>query len=141
MEARVPLVSINIACYHQLTVARRCVEAMLAQTLGDFELTLLDDGASDDYRDMVGSFGDVRVRYQRNPERLGAMRNMFQAITAGRGRYTLAFHEDDLLGAHYLATAVDILERDASCGFVGGRLREFTDDPSADVLAQAVPNP
>ena len=59
---------------------------------------------------MVASIGDARLRYQRNPVRLGAMRNMFQAITAGRGKYTLAFHEDDLLGARYLATAVGILE-------------------------------
>jgi alpha-1,3-rhamnosyltransferase len=134
MEPRVPLVSINIACYHQVAAARRCIGTMLAQTLGDFEITLLDDGASDEYRDMVESLGDVRVRYQRNPVRLGAMRNMFQSITAGRGKFTLAFHEDDLLGSHYLATAVAILEGDPSCGFVGGELREFDEPPPATVL-------
>lgn len=134
MEPRVPLVSINIPCYHQVAAARRCLEAMLAQTLGDFEITLLDDGASGEYRSMVESLGDARVRYRRNPARLGAMRNMFQSITAGRGKYTLAFHEDDLLGSHYLATAVAILESDPSCGFVGGELREFEEPPPADVL-------
>lgn len=137
----VPLVSINIPCYHQLAQARRCVASVLAQTLTDLEITLLDDGASDEYRDYVSALGDGRVRYQRNPERLGAMRNMFQAITAGRGTYTIAFHEDDLLGSHYLATAVDILERDPSCGFVGGQLREFTDEPSADALGRPAANP
>ena len=106
-----PLVAINIPCYHQLEHARRTVASMLAQTLGDFEITLLDDGASDEYRDYVASLGDARVRYQRNPERLGAMRNMFNAITAGRGTYTIAFHEDDLLGSHYLAAAVRFLDR------------------------------
>ncbi|HMB80151.1 MAG TPA: glycosyltransferase, partial [Vicinamibacterales bacterium] len=137
----VPRVSINIPCYHQLAQARRCVASVLAQTLTDLEITLLDDGAADEYRDYVSALGDGRVRYQRNPERLGAMRNMFQAITAGRGTYTIAFHEDDLLGSHYLATAVDILERDPSCGFVGGQLREFTDEPSADALGRPAANP
>src|SRR4051794_1661576 len=118
MEARAPLVSINIPCYHQLPSARRCIEAMQAQTLGDFELNLLDDGASDEYRAMVDALGDRRVRYTRNRARLGALRNMFQTITAGDGKYTLAFHEDDLVGPHYLATAVAILEGDRSCGFV-----------------------
>jgi len=104
-----PLVSINIPCYHQLEHARRCLDSLLAQTFGDFAITLLDDGASDEYREYVTSLGDARVRYQRNPERLGAMRNMFQAITAGRGTYSMAFHEDDLLGSHYHATAVRFL--------------------------------
>lgn len=136
MEPRAPLISINIPCYHQLAHARRCVASVLDQTLIDLEINLLDDGASDEYRRYVESLGDERVHYQRNPQRLGAMRNMFQAITAGRGVYTIAFHEDDLLGSHYLATAVDILERDPSCGFIGGRLREFVDEPSREALEQ-----
>ena len=134
MEPRAPLVSINIPCYRQLPLARRCVDALLGQTLADVEITLYDDGDSDQYRAMVESIGDSRLRYHRNPVRLGAMQNMFQSITAGRGKYTIAFHEDDLLGSHYLETAVGILEGDPSCGFVGGEMREFTEPPSADVL-------
>jgi glycosyltransferase involved in cell wall biosynthesis len=130
-----PLISVNIPCYHQLEQARRCVESVLAQTLGDFEITLLDDGASDEYREYVASLRDARVIYHRNPERLGAMRNMFHAITAGRGTYSMAFHEDDLLGSRYLATAVRFLEDHPGCGFVGAQLRQFEVEPSADVLA------
>jgi hypothetical protein len=126
-----PLVSVNIPCYRQLEHARRSVDSILAQTFGDFEITLLDDGASDEYRDYAASLGDARVRYQRNPERLGAMRNMFQAINAGHGKYSMAFHEDDLLGSHYLATAVRFLEDHPGCGFIGGELREFTAEPPA----------
>lgn len=129
-----PLVSINIPCYRQLDAARRCIAAMRAQTFTDFEITLLDDGASDEYRAMVEALGDPRVVYRRNPVRLGAMRNMFQAITAGRGAYTLAFHEDDLPGAEYLAIAVAILDADPSCAFVAGELREFDEPPSAEAL-------
>lgn len=140
MEPRVPLVSINIPCYHQVTAARRCLEAMLAQSFHDFEITLFDDGSSDDYAGMVESLADARVRYQRNPVRLGALRNMFQSIAAGRGKYTLAFHEDDLVGVHYLATAVGILESDSACGFVSGELREFVQPPPADVL-ELLPSP
>src|SRR5262245_52011358 len=138
---RPPRVSVNIPCYHQLAHARRCVESIRAQTLEDIEITLLDDGASDEYREWVAALDDPRVRYQRNPTRLGAMRNMFAAITAGRGAYTLAFHEDDLLGSHYLEIAAGILDRDPSCGFVGCDMREFDREPSAEALAWAPPAP
>jgi glycosyltransferase involved in cell wall biosynthesis len=130
-----PLLSINIPCYHQLEHLRRCLDSLFAQTFGDFEIMLLDDGRSDEYRDYVAAIGDARVRYQRNPERLGAMRNMFQAIDAGRGKYSLAFHEDDLLGSHYLATAVRFLEDHPGYGFIGAELREFDAEPAADRLA------
>jgi glycosyltransferase involved in cell wall biosynthesis len=126
-----PTVSINVPCYHQLGHARAAVDSMLAQTLPDFEVTLLDDGGSDEYRAYVESLRDSRVRYCRNPERLGAMGNMFAAIEAGRGRYTLAFHEDDLLHRDYLGAAVEILDSHPSCAFVACELREFKDEPPA----------
>jgi glycosyltransferase involved in cell wall biosynthesis len=132
-----PLVSINIPCYRQLPLARRAIESIRSQSFDDFEVTLLDDGASDEYRDYAASLGDPRVRYTRNPERLGAMHNMFAAIRAGRGRYTLAFHEDDLLGTNYLRAAIAILEAHPGCGFVACELHEFAAEPSAAELAHA----
>lgn len=136
---RTPLVSINIPCFRQLDYARRCVASMLAQTLQDFEVTLVDDGASDEYRTYVASLGDARVRYVRNPERLGAMANMFQAIGMGSGAYVLAFHEDDLLGRHYLRAAVGVLEQHSDCGFVAAELREFRQESNADLACEADP--
>lgn len=130
-DRRVPAVSVTIPCYGQLPLARLAVASVLAQDYGDFELTLRDDGASDEYREFAASLGDDRVRYVRNPARLGAMRNMFEAIGAGRGRYSLAFHEDDLLGPRYLSTAVRRLEAEPGCGFVACRLSEFDGEPPA----------
>ena len=136
-----PLLSVNIPCYHQLDHARQCIDSLLAQTFDDFEITLLDDGGSDEYRDYAASLGDPRVRYQRNPERLGAMRNMFHGITTGRGTYSMAFHEDDLLGTRYLATAVRFLEDHPGCGFIGGEMREFDAGLPAGALALPADRP
>ena len=138
---RPPLVSITIPCYRRLDQAQRCVESILAQSFSDFDLTLADDGDGEDYRQYVESLGDPRVRYRRNPVRLGAMRNMFQAIGAGTGTYTLAFHEDDLLGRHYLSAAVGILESHPVCGFVAAELREFQSEPSPEELAKHADDP
>src|SRR6185436_12463222 len=50
----------------------------------------------------------------------------------GRGRYTLAFHEDDLLHRDYLSAAVEILDSHPACAFVACELREFKDEPPAE---------
>ena len=141
MIRAVPLVSINVPCYKQLPLARRAVESLLAQSFEDIEVILHDDGASDEYRDYVESLADSRVRYERNHERLGAMRNMFAAMEAGRGKYTMAFHEDDLLSVGYIAAAVGVLEDHPTCGFAACDLREFEDEPSAEQLNQVSPQP
>jgi glycosyltransferase involved in cell wall biosynthesis len=136
-----PIVSINVPCYRQLSHARAAVDSMLAQSFQPFEVTLFDDGASDEYRDYVESLGDPRVRYCRNAERLGAMGNMFAAIAAGRGPYTLAFHEDDLLSRDYLTAAVEILDSHPTCAFVACELREFEHEPPAQERHRSITRP
>ena len=141
MGAPSPLLTITVPCYRQIDRARRCVQSLLAQSFQDFELTLVDDGASDEYRDYVAALGDPRVQYHRNAVRLGAMKNIFGAIARGSSRYSLAFHEDDLLGREYLEAAIGILEHQPHCGFVAAELREFSDEPSVEALSRRVVSP
>jgi hypothetical protein len=136
-EGDPPLVEINVPCFLQLELARRSIDSILSQSFQDFELTLLDDGRSEDYRHYAESLTDRRVRYHRNSERLGAMGNMFRGIYFGASKYTLAFHEDDVLGKHYLETAVDVLENRPECGFVAAQLRFFETEPGDSELAEA----
>ena len=131
------MISVNLPCYRQLHYAARSIASIRAQTYADLQINLLDDGASDEYAGYVESLNDPRVHYHRNAQRLGAMGNMFAAITAGSGEYTMAFHEDDLLSTTYLATAAAILSQHPSCGFVACQLREFKEEPSAADLAKA----
>jgi glycosyltransferase involved in cell wall biosynthesis len=133
-----PIVSVNMPCYRQLPLARLAVASVLAQEFGDFELNLIDDGASDEYRQYVESLGDGRVRYERNPARRGAMSNMFHAMTAGRGRYTVAFHEDDLMAPGYLRAAADWMDAHPRCAFVAARLQPLIADAGMPRASSAV---
>jgi hypothetical protein len=56
------------------------------------------------------------------------MKNMFYAISFGEGKYSIAFHEDDLLSPDYLRAAVEILESRPDSAFVAAEVREFSDD-------------
>jgi glycosyltransferase involved in cell wall biosynthesis len=127
-DGSAPLVSVNVPCYRQLPHLRASLATILAQTMTEFEVNLFDDGCSDEYREYAQAIADPRLRYRANSARLGAMRNMFQAIFAGTGAYTLAFHEDDLLEPKYLDLATRILETHPDCGFVAAEVREFRQD-------------
>jgi len=124
-----PALSISIPAYRQMSLARSCIESILAQTWTDFALTVYDDGASDDYAQYLRSLGDPRVGYVRNPIRLGALGNMFACLRQGTGRYTMAFHEDDLMSPQYLASAIDLLESRPDLGFVCAEVHDIADLP------------
>ena len=53
MTVSEPLVSINVPCYRQLHLTRLALESIRAQSFSNLEITLLDDGASDEYRAYV----------------------------------------------------------------------------------------
>ena len=60
------------------------------------------------------------VRYQRNPERLGAMRNMFPAITAGRGTlHDWPFMRTTCSDRTTSPPPCDSSRSHPACGFVG----------------------
>lgn len=126
-----PLVSVNIPCYRQLDYFRVSLDSVRSQAFTNLEVNVLDDGDDEDYRRYIESLGDKRIRYRKNPARLGAMGNMFEAIHAGEGKYTLAFHEDDFLRPEYLKVCVDILESREECGFVAAEVREFKGEAPA----------
>jgi glycosyltransferase involved in cell wall biosynthesis len=132
-----PLVSINIPSYEQLSLARRALDSVRSQSHRALEITIFDDGASEEYRQYVDSLADPRVHYHRNAQRLGAMRNMFGAIAGGSGEFTMAFHEDDLLSTTYVEAAIALLQRDSTCAFVACQLREFSEEPASGDLARA----
>lgn len=63
-----PAVSVIIPTYNRAAFLSEAMASVLQQTMGDFELLVVDDGSTDGTRDVVMSFNDPRVRYlfQRN---------------------------------------------------------------------------
>jgi Glycosyl transferase family 2 len=64
-----PSVSIITTAYNHQRFIGACVESVLAQTYGDWEQIVLDDGSTDSTGDEVRRFSDARVRYVRQEHR------------------------------------------------------------------------
>ena len=55
-------VSIIMPAYNASDFIREAVDSILAQTFGDFELIILNDGSTDDTQAIVESYDDERIR-------------------------------------------------------------------------------
>ena len=89
-----PLVSVVMTTRDRAHLLPRAISSVMAQTLSDWELLVVDDGSVDRTPEAVGAFRDARIRYIGNDVSLGlpAARNV--GLAAARGRW-IGFLDDD----------------------------------------------
>jgi len=114
-----PKVSFIVPCYKLAHFLADCVNSILAQTFGDFEVLILDDCSLDNTPEVAAEFKDPRVIYIRNETNLGHIRNYNKGIELSRGRYIWLISADDCLRSKYcLQKYVDLLEKNPQVGYV-----------------------
>jgi glycosyltransferase involved in cell wall biosynthesis len=98
--------------YNGEKYVRAAIESILSQTSGDFELIISDNASTDNTRDICEDLAgeDNRIRYQRNPENLGAARNYNLTFRAARAPYFRWANADDLSGPRLHELCLQALE-------------------------------
>ena len=76
-----------------------CIESVLNQTVGDFELVIVDDHSTDGSFEVAQGYAgrDSRIRVYRNPRNLGDYPNRNEAIRRARFEYLKFVDADDTL--------------------------------------------
>jgi glycosyltransferase involved in cell wall biosynthesis len=111
-----PLVSVIIPSYNRSHLIGETIESVLSQTFNDFELIVVDDGSTDNTREVVDRYGrSVKYIYQRNQGR-SAARN--QGIKAAGGELIAFIDSDDLWLPDKLYYQVEMLANDVESGLV-----------------------
>lgn len=104
-------VDIMLPFFGDPDLLRRSVHSVLAQHRTDWRLTVVDDGYPDDsIGPWFAGLGDERVRYLRNPERLGAQPNNRLCLSYVEREYFVMMGADDLMLPHYLDTVLALHE-------------------------------
>lgn len=88
--------SIIIPTYNRADFLPKAIESVLAQTYTDWELIIVDDGSTDNTRDVVSKYTDTRIRYiyQDNAERCAARNN---GINNANGEYVCFLDSDNVM--------------------------------------------
>jgi glycosyltransferase involved in cell wall biosynthesis len=90
-----PKVSVVIPTYNRAGTVSRAIESVLAQTVTDLEVIVVDDGSSDDTGDVLGqTFGD-RIRYYPQANQ-GASVARNKGVEEARGEWIAFLDSDDL---------------------------------------------
>ena len=110
-------VSVIIPTYDRAAYLVEAIQSVLDQTFQDFELIAVDDGSTDNTREVVERFNDKRIRYlwQEN-HGVSAARNT--GIKASSGEYIAFLDSDDIWLPENLELKVRLLDSRPDIGLV-----------------------
>jgi glycosyltransferase involved in cell wall biosynthesis len=100
-----PLFSIGLATYNRKDALKRCLESILAQTYGDFEVIVGNDYPMEPLSPEVLEINDSRIRIVNHPQNLGEFGNLKSLLQAATGKYFTWQFDDDLYARNFLDAA------------------------------------
>ncbi|NYZ15967.1 glycosyltransferase family 2 protein [Azospirillum sp. RWY-5-1] len=150
MSERTPRVSLGLPVYNGERFLAACIESLLSQSFGDFELIVSDNASQDGTPDIAASYAarDGRVRLVRQEVNRGAAWNFNNACRLATGDHFKWVAHDDLCAPAFLERAVAVLDRDPSVVLChaawarideAGAIQEF-EEPGADYDPPAAPD-
>jgi len=105
------LVTIYVTNFNYANYIEQSIESVLAQTYKNFELIIIDDGSTDNSREIINRYiekTNVRVIFQEN-KGLIASNNI--AVRAAQGKYVMRLDADDYLDENALLVLVNAIEK------------------------------
>ena len=114
-----PIVSVVLPVYNGKSYLRESIESVLAQTLVDLELIVVDDGSTDESGEVAACFEDERLVLLRHEENLGLVAALNTGIEAARGRYVAIQNADDVSLPDRLELQAALLDADPGLVVVG----------------------
>lgn len=104
-----PFFSVVITTYNRARIVRRCLDSCLAQTDGDFELVVVDDGSSDGTVEALRSDPDPRLRVVAHERNRGINPSRFTGVANARGEWVVVVDSDDELLPGALARLREVI--------------------------------
>ena len=112
--------SIIIPTYNRAHLISKGIDSILAQTFENWELIIVDDGSTDNTKELIASYQekDARIRYiyQENSERSAARNN---GIDKAKGNYICFLDSDDYYLPNHLFNLNNCISDQVTIYYVG----------------------
>lgn len=112
------LVSIVIPAFNPGNLILETINSVLNQTYQNFEIIIVDDGSTDNTKEIIKSYNDKRIKYffQDNCGIPAKVRNRGAALSSGE--YIAFLDHDDIWMDNKLAKQIEIVSNDAEIAMV-----------------------
>lgn len=106
-----PKISIVVPTFNRCYILWKTIQSIQAQSYSNWELHIIDDGSTDNTKELVQQFKeDIRIHYHYQPNSGPAVaRNL--GMTKSTGEIITFIDSDDPVYSYYLTEGVDILKK------------------------------
>src|SRR5690348_6615157 len=105
---RLPTVSVLIPTFDRPHYLTEALHSVVAQDVDAVEVIVGDDGRRG--QAVVEQLAEHRIRYQRNPNRLGIANNWNRLLDSARGRYLALLMDDDRWDPSFLRKVLAVFD-------------------------------
>ncbi|TAK37263.1 MAG: glycosyltransferase family 2 protein [Lysobacteraceae bacterium] len=119
------LVSVCIPTFNYGEFISGAIRSVLSQSFPDFELIVVDNASTDATAELMETFirSDPRIRFYRNTENIGIVKNFNRALEHATGDYVKILCADDLLASSALERSLALIQSNPEVSLVTtGRL-------------------
>lgn len=135
-----PLISVYTATYNRAYTLGKGYEALLRQNFKDFEWVIVDDGSTDNTKELVSSWineGKITIRYFYQPNRgVNSARN--KAIENIESELCIMVDSDDYLTDDALEKIADLWQKHRNEGYVG--IIGMDKFPNGEIIGKRIPD-
>ena len=137
LPSKIPRVSVIIPCYNTARYVKATLESVFAQTFGDYEVVIVNDGSPDtlELERALAPWSDRVVYVKTDNQGPGRARN--NGIRESNGEFIALLDSDDLWEPNYLEVQVRKLEEDPSADIVYPCFQVFGDGPGSGSVSVA----
>lgn len=115
-----PLISILMPIYNDETVVGHCLESIHKQSFSNFEVIVVDDGSTDQSKEMLAEFArsDSRIRIFGQTHK-GIVDSLNFGLSHCRGKYIARMDGDDWMDPQRLEKQLEFIEKHKDLGLIG----------------------
>lgn len=137
-----PAVTVLMPAFNAARHLRAALDSIIAQSFGDFELLVIDDGSTDETAAIIQGHGDPRIRYVRNERNLRLAATLNRGLDLAAAPLIARMDADDIAHPDRLAWQVRFLAGNPEVALVGtGVIRiHASGRPLATVIPELDPD-
>ena len=116
--------------YNGEVYLQEAIDSILNQTFEDFEFLIINDGSTDESRNIICSYNDSRIRLVDNEQNLGLISSLNKGLALAQGELIARQDADDVSLPERLASQINVFDQNADCILVSSNIDVISADGS-----------
>jgi glycosyltransferase involved in cell wall biosynthesis len=116
-----PQVSVIMPSYNHAAFVSAAIKSVLAQSISDWELIIIDDGSTDESLSILSRFSDPRIQLIAQSNQ-GAPAAFNRGLAQASGKYLALLNSDDCYHPQRLEKLIQVLEADPGIGLAASHI-------------------